>query len=355
MIKTTVQEFVTALKSSLVLTKKQTIPVLGYVRVTDNTVSATDLDCFTIIPFESKGEGDFMLPYKQTLDVLSGEKGQLLMLEYIPEIKGVKGQRDKDAKVKLNFSGCEFLLETVSVSNFPEAPKQAETTLHVEDFKTLLDHCTFAISQEASRYTLNGALLTGGETVTMVATDAHRLSLMTTPGDGKIDKTIISTRALDWLNKNIGPVSIGVEGSYQTFVIGNKVLISRIISGQYPNYEAVMPRERKITATFPSGKDLLPTLTRVMKCSDDRSHCVEWEFNGKATIYAESSERGSAKSDLNCSTSGGEVLIGWNGEYVQDFLKVVGDRPFTVSIRDNQSAAMFQAGEFQYVVMPMRL
>ena len=364
MITTEAKQFVAALKESLTLARKQAVPVLGFVRVTNNLMTATDLDTTTIVSFPSKGNIDCLIPYHQALEVLNGETGELT-------IDLVLGKKKNDTEndnpsVKLKVNGCEYSFESMNVTNFPQSPEPVKTTLTIEadEFQTLLKRTVFAISNEESRYTLNGALLkTKGETVIMVATDGHRLSYVEGTGKGSIDQTIIPKPVLEYLKKNVkDSVSIGVSGEqdeyskFLAFQTGNKTIISSPMSGQFPNYEAVMPRDLKVNVTVSDSSKLLKTLTRVSKCADPRSLAVKWVFGKASTISAQSMERGSASALIDCVVDNPlEGCIGWNSEYIQEFIKAIGETEFTTGLRDAQSAAAFKVDRMTYVVMPMRI
>lgn len=358
MIKTNCKAFIEALQASVPVARKNSIPILANVRVTPSTITAADLDQFSIIQYDGKGKkDDFLIPYHRTLDVLKGETGELT-LEYVKPHTDTKTKQYVTGKVKLTAGGVTFEFESLKIANFPQLPEPAPTTLTMtgEEFKGMLTNTRYAISDQESRYTLNGALLqaTSGGNVLMVATDGRRLSLDRRNGEGSLDKTIVLRNALDWLAKNVnGSVSIGTDEMHQTFITGNKTMITRKLSGQFPNYEAVIPRDPKVTVKFESATALLKTLNRVAKCAD--AQAVIWEFGEKTTISAKSIDRGSASAKLECVVNGTNVKIGWNSDFIADYLKVVGDGPFSIAIRDNQSAAMFSHASNQMIVMPMRM
>jgi DNA polymerase-3 subunit beta len=357
-IKTTAEALTAALKASIKPEAKTSIPVLRFAKLSNNTLTMTDLDMYSIVEFKATGKGEFLIPYRQTLDALAGEKGPL-EITFIPAKKQKDAKDDPTERVSFNFAGSEFTFDTMRLSYFPNTPKLAAASLTVkrETFKKLLAQTRFAISQQESRYTLNGALLVATQdTIKVIATDGHRLShAVAYEGTLAEMKTLVARDALDWLNTRIGEdVSIGVDEHNQTFRTGGKILISRILGGQFPNYEAVMPRDLKITGTIPSATALFTSLTRIAKCSDERSGCVTFRFDKESTISASSTERGSASAPLDIAVNG-SLKIGLNSTYVLDFLKAVGDVPVEVGVRDPQSSVKFSVEGFDYIVMPMRL
>ena len=360
-ITTTVEAFLGALKASYPPERKSTIPVLSYARLTDNAITTTDLDSTTVTKFDAKGKIDCLIPYRLALDVLKGESGALTVTPL------------EDHWVLLKVGELEFKLQGMSAANFPAIPTPATTSLTLtgEVFTRMLTRTIFAISAEESRYTLNGALLLADSTgaVTMVATDGHRLALVNEQGEGSLDKILIPRKALDYLKTRIGEtVEIGAvttEGTngMTTFRTGNTILVSRNLNGQFPNYEAVMPRAdaTKVKVQILDPVKFEDNLKRVAKCADERSGAVKFTFfDTGGEIKAESSERGSAKAPIACVVEGGTsvgITMGFNAGYILDLLKVTKKEPLTLSLRDNQSAGMFTVGEdnYRHVIMPMRL
>ena len=364
-ITTTVKAFVAALKNTHV-PRKSTIPVLSYARVQDATLVGTDLDVTTIVPFEGKGKGDFLIPHKQTLDVLTGETGNLV-LEFHDTIGNVKSGKAEEGRrfVKLTVGDINFEFESLSVANFPQIPKQADAVLTIDGaaLKTMLERTDFAISNEESRYTLNATLLKASKgKVTMVATNGHRLSHVTGKGTGAIEDTLLLPTATRWVYKNCrGEVSIGLDENTHTIRTESGTILSKKVTGQFPNFEAVMPRGNTIITGFKSAKKFDNILKRIMKCSDERSGAIKLlAGETTTTISASSLERGSAKADVECNTlglpgKGAALQMGFNGEYISDFLKVIPEGEFTLSLKDAQSAGMLQVDGFKYILMPMRI
>ena len=358
-ITTTVEAFVAALKC-MRSEKKGTLPVLMYVKFSGTTLTATDLVLWTIVPFEGKGKGEVLIPHKQALAVLQGEKGPL-------EIETIEPKKTKaflkqptppTPPVKIRVSGCEYTFDGMPLGNFPETPKSAESVLEIDGkaFRTMYERVRFTLCNDETRYALRGALLkASADKVVMVGTDGHRLSHVTNPGDYADFQTLIASTALDYLKTHLGEsIKIGADNTHQTFRTGNVTLIARKLSGQFPDYEAVMRREDAIKVHVKVDTKISPTILRVAKCSDERSYCIKVHFGEKSTISAESSSRGKATAPLPV-VSDGELTIEWNATYILDFLKAIKDEPFTIDLKDNQSAAVFSVENFKHIVMPIRI
>lgn len=355
-ITTTAEAFVAALKQSKP-EKKTTIPVLSYVKVEDGQIIATDLDMWTVVPFEAKGAGTFLIPCRQVLDVLTGEKGKLTIEATTPPLDS-KGALTPLVKFAIN--GCEYKFDTMRDTTFPQMPKPAEPafTMDGKEFRKLVDRTLFAASREESRYILNGVLLkAGNDQVEMIATDGHRLShAVASHIRATLPDTLIRSRTLDYLKSHVGEdVSIGVADDYQTFKTDGITVLSKVLQGTFPSYEAVMPKddEERTHATIPSCAKLSPVLTRVAKCADERSGAISFVFDGGLKLLAKSTKRGSASATVPCTVGDGKATIGLNSTYILDFLKQAGDVPVEVLFKDGQTSVLFKLPDYSYLVMPM--
>jgi DNA polymerase-3 subunit beta len=200
-------------------------------------------------------------------------------------------------------------------------------------------------------------------------------------------QTLIPNDAIKYLQSKAGKHGVYIMAgkpkgeettSLLSFAIGNVQLITKKLTGQFPNYQAVMPAKFRLMMPIDSPSEIAKTLGRVAKCADERGGAVRWTLDpaAGAVISAESTGMGWAKAKLAASvipivteTAGdnesGDVesvlTIGLQSEYISQFLKIAGDEPVTMNLRDGQSAAMFSAFnenkgyDWKYVVMPMRI
>ena len=148
---------------------------------------------------------------------------------------------------------------------FPEVPsfKSAPTKIPANVLKTFIDRTIFAITQEESRYTLSGAkFVLDADSAKMVTTDGHRLAYVerknvTKNGDNQSIDTLIPRKTLAELTKLTagfdGDISLGMDENHIYFDIGPRLLISRMLYGQFPNYEMVMPKNNDKSVEFESG------------------------------------------------------------------------------------------------------
>lgn len=351
-IKTTAKAFRNALLDSIrppaSRKKKAEIPILNYARIVDNTMYTTDLDRFTEIKYDATGDLDICVPYRRCLDIIHGWEGPLT----------IEGH---DKNVRLKIGGFTFTLESKSPENFPTFPPTADPFLLIDDkiFRKMLHRTRFAITNEESRYTLNGVLLNVSiGTMTIVATDGHRLSMVEEPiGDNETKlRTLLHGSVLSWLaTRADAPFSMSAvnEAGFQTFRVGGKTMMARPMSGSYPNYEAVIPKDSPISIEFASAKDLFMTVTRVARCADKRSRSTTWKFGEESNISARSDEV-SVEGPLECTASAA-LTIGFSADYLLDFLKRAGNNPVTMRFKDAHSAGLITLDNWKYLLMPMRI
>lgn len=358
-ITTTVEAFVAALKNTFLEKKKTTVPILSFARIKNTEIIGTDLDVATIVPFKGEGTADFLIPYRQALSVLTGETGPLT-LQYF---ETAESNDSMSHEVKMTVGAIEFKLPSRSVKNFPMTPELSEPMLTLDGalLKKAIERIAISVSGEESQYTLNATLLKSvGGNVIMVSTDGHRMSYVTV-GEGSINESLLRPSATNWLLNNCkGQVSIGFNEYTHTIRTETGTILSKKVSGVFPSYDAVMPRENKVTVKFSSPKELAGLLKRVAKCADERSGAIKLAVtSGSVELSASSSERGSAKASLSVYTEGFSpkdwMVVGFNSGYIEDFLKVIDEGEFVLRLKDPQSSGLFEAQNIRYVVMPMRM
>ena len=137
-------------------------------------------------------------------------------------------------------------------------------------------------------------------------------------------------------------------------------LISRILTGQFPNYEAVLPRENNKTVVLERA-ELADAVRRVSQLADQRSHAVKLAVSTEGVeISASSPEYGEAKESIEKEYKGDPIAIGFNSTYMLDFLGAAADGPISIELKDEQSAGQMrpladESYRYRYVIMPMRI
>jgi DNA polymerase-3 subunit beta len=259
-------------------------------------------------------------------------------------------------------------------SNFPTLPvfpTAGVLKIPAQVLRGMIAKTGFAIASEESRYTLNGALMVlKPESITMVATDGHRLSHIERSGEkfegisGEL-KTLIPKKAMDELKSLLDStdaetIDFAKDESTLYFRIGPRLLTSRQLTGQFPNYEAVLPKDNTKSVTLPSD-ELSAAISRVAQFADERSRAVRLRLEkGELKLSASSTETGESEDSIETSYQGETLTVGFNAQYILDFLKAVGAGDVKLELKDPQSAGQLRPADsedykYRYIVMPMRI
>jgi DNA polymerase-3 subunit beta len=144
------------------------------------------------------------------------------------------------------------------------------------------------------------------------------------------------------------------------FRIGPRLLTSRQLTGQFPNFEAVLPKDNTKSVTLP-GSDLSAAISRVAQFADERSRAVRLRMEkGELKLSASSTETGESEDTIETSYQGDSLTVGFNAKYILDFLKAVGAGDVKLEFKDAQSAGQLRPADsedykYRYIVMPMRI
>jgi DNA polymerase-3 subunit beta len=204
----------------------------------------------------------------------------------------------------------------------------------------------------------------------MVATDGHRLAHIERPGEkfegisGEM-KTLVPKKAMDELKTLLDAtdaetIDFAKDESTLYFRVGPRLLTSRQLTGQFPNYEAVLPKEITKSISVP-GDQLGAAIARVAQFADERSHAVRLRLEkDELKLSASSTDSGESEDSIEIAYSGEPVTIGFNAQYLTDFIKATGNAEVKLELKDAQSAGQFRPADgddykYRYIVMPMRI
>ena len=256
--------------------------------------------------------------------------------------------------------------------NFPQSNQDDGVVLSSALCKEVIEKTFFAMSQDESKYNLNGIYLRAfeekGETrLRLVATDGHRLSL--------IDK-IIKGNVPDDLKKGLilprkgvlelkrlaeeGDVDLVLSFHDNNAVVrkGQTVVIMRLVDGEFPDYERVIPKHNDQQALI-AVDPFLHALRRMLILSSEKSRGVKMQIKpGLLEVSSSNPEFGDAREELDLDYQGPEMTIGFNARYLLDILQVQDDLRVRMIFKDQLSPGMLRpekGDDFMAVVMPMRL
>jgi DNA polymerase-3 subunit beta len=274
--------------------------------------------------------------------------------------------------VQIGSGRSTFKLAAMAKDNFPALPAVPPALAEVRagTLGGLIDRTAFAMSSEESRYTLNGALLVlrPGK-IEMVATDGSRLSLAgretEVAGLKNEEGMLVPRRALGAVRRladaqeSDTPIKIARDDSHLFFSAGDSIVITRLLSGQFPNYEAVLPQSNSILLTLDAA-GFREALARVSLLAPEQSHgvCLALE-RGQLTLSTAGGDAGEAVESMDAAYTGEPLRVAFNCRFLLDFVGVVKSGQVEIALKDNQSAAELRPAEleykYRYVVIPMRL
>ncbi len=351
-----------------VVERKTTIPILSNVLVEADGdrihLTATDLELGVrcSCPARVKKAGAGTIPARRLLDYV----------RLLP---------DGDVQVKIQDNHWASLvcgrsrtrIAGMSRESFPELPQMpavlAEIPIGV--IAAMISRTIFSISAEESRFTLNGALLLlrkGG--LVMVATDGHRLAMVEStaelPGISGDYRALLPKKAMQELQKLAADsdpaamVHFSGDDNHLFFQLGDRVLLSRKLTGNFPDYLRVLPKEQPHSVTI-EREEFRAAIERVAQFSDERSRSIRVKVDkGEVKIHSSVSETGESEESLPVTYDGPSVEIGFNAQYLLDFMRAVNEPQITFLFKDPHSAGELRPGgekseSYRYVIMPMRI
>jgi DNA polymerase III subunit beta len=351
-----------------VVERKTTIPILSNLLCEAKgnrlTITATDLELSIRTSCEAKikKDGAGTIPAKKLLE----------LVRLLPD-EEIRFKLLENHWVQLTCDRRNYKLVGMSKDNFPALPEfpHALVKIPAKLLAAVIAKTTFAISLEESRYTLNGALLViKPASLTMVATDGHRLAMVEV--DHKFEglstetRVLVPKKAMNEVQRlaaesgDDAVIEFAQDESHLFFQFGGRLLTCRKLTGQFPNYEAVLPRDTNKTVAL-DRNELQDALRRVSQLADQRSHAVKFVLAKEGLeISASSPEYGEAKEAIEKDYKGEPISIGFNAQYLLDFLAAAPDGPINFELKDEQSAGQLrplgdESSRYRYVVMPMRI
>jgi DNA polymerase-3 subunit beta len=272
----------------------------------------------------------------------------------------------KNNAVTIRSGKAYFKIMGLSKEDFPKLPEWKEgnaVTLEQSLLKESLSLTSFAISYDETRYVLNGVLISlKDDKIHFVSTDGRRLAFFEkeiSGTKGKQFEIIVPIKAVQELLKIIGwdgSVQIVLLQNQVVFDIGDTYLVSRLIEGNFPNYEQVIPKDKK-TFSSANREELLQAIRRTALLTSPESPAIKIDFvKGKMLISSRSPNLGEAKEELPADVDGGELAIGFNPHYLIDALKNLDIENVSLSLTAPDKPGLLQGKEgYKYVIMPMQL
>lgn len=358
-----------------VIERKATIPVLSRIKLETNiqgelALTATDLD----VTMRSLQVTDVL----QSGSVLIEGRKLYEISRELPN-EPIHFALNKNGQIEIRYKKGRHKLGTLESSQFPEVPmnKQSGVKLSAVILREAIRRTAFAITTEQKQFTIAGAkLLVDENHLTMVATDGHRLAYARFPLVNQTGQTLdllVPKKSLlqleDLLEREIrrdseSTVEIGDMGNQLCFSIGKHSLFSRKLTGAFPNYEMVLPKNLAHTAEI-STEDFRQSLSRVTLTADNKNYSVTMEIEPGRIVLKSKTAEGEAQEEMMAAFGGdgsnNTHNLRFNSRYFQDFLQSVakaGSPTFSLGFGDgNVPFELFlpeQRDGFRYILMPLR-
>ena len=350
-----------------IIEKRHTIPILANVLIEadQNNIffTATDLEVGVRSYYEAniKKEGRVTVSAKKVFEIIkelpNKEISFLVKDNYWVEIKCGKSI---------------FNLVGLSPEEFPKYPECKNLdfiSINSNVLKEMIDKTIFSVSNDETKYNLTGIYFKAEDenSLSMVSTDGHRLSMIKKLLETKLDsnfidgfilpkKGIYEIRKLTEYNEEI--LNIGVSDNNFIVSTGITTLVMRLVDGEFPDYSRVIPQKMEEPATI-NRDEFMHALKRISVLSSEKSKGVKIKMeSGLLELSSSNPDLGDAREELDMSYNGPEISIGFNARYIIDILQVMSDEFISLHLKDNLSPGLIEADDnkdFFSVIMPMRL
>ena len=341
---------------------KANLPILSNILIEANNdniiLTTTDLDIGIVTTIEIKPSiaGAITIPAKKLFDII----------KELPEDETISISVKKN---NLTYIECEnnvFKVMGLPKDEFPQLPElknKDHIILEQKKLKTMLGLTSFAVSNDETRYVLNGILFViRPDGIRLAATDGRRLAVIDEKKEFPKNlerRFIVPTKAVNELNRILGDngeVSIFLGDNQVLFDMGPTRLISRLIEGDFPNYEQVIPKESKEKIIVP--RDLfLSAIKRVALFTNPDSMAVKIDvLRDRMVLSKNTPYLGEARVEVVADYKGKEISVGFNPNYIIDLLKNIDQEKIDLELVDTEKPGVIRIrNEYVYVVLPMQL
>lgn len=324
-------------------------------------LTRTDMEMATIhnIKAEVLEEGSITVPLKEFSDILKN----------LPSGKEISLETDEENKLHIKSGRSKFWVIGTPKEEYPIIPsieKEETFTLKCKDLKEMIEHTIFSASTQETRYVLNGLLwVSTPEKFEVVATDGRRLALSTnTPLQGVKDfRVIIPSKILTELLKLFGInkptdedfIDINISKNQVSFSFKETVFISRLIEGNFPSYEQVIPTKKEFSLSLEVG-ELLSSTKRAALCAGDLGGTVKYSLTENKIKITSASSKMDFSEEIKIEYDKDDFSTSFNPEYLIDVLKLISGKVVFSFNNASQPVLVEEEGksQYKYVIMPVR-
>lgn len=348
--------------------KKSTMPILAHVLLSANengdvSVSATDTDVGLTGTYSANviTPGKVAVHARQLYDIVKSISTETIELK-----------RQENHWIELKAGTSKFHLVGMAADEFPALPAHHQIrkfSLPAAQLSHMIERTLFCVSSDENRPNLSGIYCESPapNMLRMVSTDGHRLALAEGTFDTELQipaGAIVPRKGFQELKRVLGDsagidtVELGFSGTSGVLMAGSVVLSTRLIEGQFPDYEQVIPKGGNKQAKIGRAA-FAEALRRVSLLSQGRAYGVRFEFTEDSLkLVAEDPEYGDAQETIAVQYSGEPLVIGFNARYIMDVLALIPEQGVTFDLCDDLSPGVIRPLEdqsFLAVVMPMRI
>jgi DNA polymerase-3 subunit beta len=343
-----------------VISAKITLPILSNFLIEtqkDNLrLTATDLNIgiSCVIPVDIQEQGAITIPIRRFSSIIRELSEDDLWLT-----------AQKNNIVIIESKLCQFKIVGLPPEEFPKLPKFNNIEaikLEQVSLKQTLNQTSFAVSLDETRHILNGVLFKIYQNnATFVATDGKRLAIVNKKLNQVINKDIhiiVPIKTIQELLRNLkdeGELSLVMGLNQVLFDFGNVVIISRLIGGEFPDYEQVIPptAETKIKI---NREQFLLAMRRASLLTTPDYQAVKLEaFKEKLVISKSTPDVGELREELTIENTGKELMVGFNPNYLIDVLKNLTQETIEFELSGNENLGVIRNDGYIYIILPMRL
>ncbi len=357
--KITLLKGITAVQNAI--SAKSALPILSNIlleTIKDKlSIVGTDLDVgiISMVPVNITTPGSITVPAKRFMDII----------KELPEANIVILVK-KNNIVHITCENTQFKIMGIPKDEFPNLPEfKDKDVVDISQplFKNMIVMTAFAMSRDETRYILNSVyMVIKKNLLRMVATDGRRLALAEREIvlKGSVEKKLIlPAKTVQELIRNLkddGEMQVSIGGNQVMFNLGDITIISRLIEGEFPNYEQVIPEEIKDKVVV-NREAFLSAVKRVSLLATQDSQVVKIDVEkDKMVVSKNSPDIGEAREEMVVSYEGAPISIGFNPNYMIDILKNMNEQTIGFEIRDPEKPGVIRGKEkYIYVVLPMQL
>lgn len=343
-----------------VIVAKAALPILSNILIETLPgkirLTTTDLDIgiSCVIPVDIQEEGAITLPAKRFSDII----------KELP-INSVSITTKKNNQVNIETELCQFKIMGLAKEEFPRLPEfKDKEVIKIEQslLKQMLGLTSFAVSVDETRYILNGILFKiNKNNLTLVATDGKRLAIVEKKLNYSAEKDvsiIIPIKTINELSRNLkeeGELSLVLGSNQAMFDLGNIVIISRLIEGEFPDYKQVIPAPSENKMRINREQFLLAVKRGSLLSTPDYQAVKLEVFKNKLVVSKSTPDVGESREELVVDYRGKELAIGFNPGYMLDVLKNLSEEDVELELSDSEKPGVIRINGYVYVVLPMRL